>query len=233
MIVLYNFGPYQGLADPSPFCMKVDCYLRAVGLEFETRSGAHHLGKSPKHKLPYIEDDGQAIGDSGFIIEYLKDKYGDKLDAELSNEQQAVTRAFSKMLDENLYWCLVHSRWLGPAWESTKAEFFGSMPLPLRLIVPRLAQRSVIKTLHLHGLGRHSDSEKLHIAEQDIKALSDYLGSKDYFLTDSVTTLDITVFAFMSELIVPQVTSELSDVARKYDNLVQFVDRMKNRFYSN
>ena len=231
MITLYNFGPFHGLADPSPFCMKVDCYLRAAGLEFKTQSGAQFIGKSPKHKLPYIDDDGKQIGDSNFIIEYLKDKYGDKLDSELNGEQKAIARAFTKMLDENLYWCLVHSRWVGPAWSHTKAEFFGKMPLPLRMIIPAIARRGVIKTLYLHGLGRHSDKEKLHIAEQDIQALSDYLGAKDYFLINKVTTLDITVFAFMAELIVPHIKSDLADIALSHDNLVKFVERMKKEFY--
>lgn len=231
MITLYNFGPYQGLADPSPFCMRVDCYMRATGLEFQTESGASFIGKSPKHKLPFIDDDGQQIGDSNFIIEYLKEKYGDKLDQDLNGEQKAVARAFTKMLDENLYWCLVHSRWIGPAWENTREEFFGSMPLPLKMVIPALARRSVIKTLYLHGLGRHSDKEKLHIAEQDIQALSDYLGDKEYFLSDSLTTLDITVFAFMCELTIPQVKSDLADIALRYDNLVNFVNRIKQQYY--
>ena len=145
MITLYNFGPFQGLADPSPFCLKVHCYMRAAGIEFETKSGANYIGKSPKHKLPYIEDDGKAIGDSSFIIDHLKEKYGDKLDGDLNGEQKAVARAFMKMLDENLYWCIVHSRWLGENWPQVKKEFFGDMPLPLRLIIPAIAQRGVKK----------------------------------------------------------------------------------------
>ena len=152
--------------------------MRAAGIEFETKSGANYIGKSPKHKLPYIEDDGVAIGDSSFIFEYFKEKYGDTLDKDLNAEQKAVSRAFMKMLDENLYWCIVHSRWIGEGWPTIKEEFFGNMPFPLKMIIPGIAQKGVKKSLYQHGLGRHSEQEILDIATKDIKALADFLGTK-------------------------------------------------------
>lgn len=231
MITLYNFGPFQGLADPSPFCLKVDCYLRAAGIEFETRSGANFIGKSPKHKLPYIEDDDKAIGDSSFIIEHCQEKYGDVLDKDLNAEQKAVARAFIKMMDENLYWCIVHSRWIGEGWPTVKEAFFGNMPLPLRMIIPTIAQKRVRKSLYQHGLGRHSEKEILDIASKDIKALSDYLSTKDYFLINKPTTLDVSAFAFLAEMIVPEMKCDLNEVAKSFDNLVSFVNRMKSQFY--
>jgi glutathione S-transferase len=232
MITLYNFGPFQGLADPSPFCLKVDCYMRAAGIEFETKSGANYIGKSPKHKLPYIEDDGEVIGDSSFIIDHCKEKYGDVLDQDLNAEQKAIARAFIKMLDENLYWCIVQSRWIGEGWPTMKEEFFGKMPLPLRMVVPTIAQKGMKKSLHQHGLGRHSEQEILDIGSKDVKALADFLGTKDYFLINKPTTLDICAFAFLAEMIVPEMKCELNEVAKSFSNLVNFVKRMKTQFYS-
>lgn len=231
MITLYNFGPFQGLGDPSPFCLKVDCYMRAVGIEFETKSGANYIGNSPKHKLPYIEDDGRAIGDSSFILEHLKEKYGDTLDKDLNAEQKAVARAFTKMMDENLYWCMVHSRWIGEGWPTIKEAFFGKMPFPLKILIPCIAQKRVRKSLYQHGLGRHSEQEILDIARKDITALSDYLGTKDYFLINKATSLDVSAFAFLAEIIVPEIKCELNEVARSFDNLVSFVKRMKIQYY--
>ncbi len=231
MITLYSFGPFRGLADPSPFCLKVDCYMRAAGIEFRTLSGVDYIGKSPKHKLPYIEDDGKVIGDSSFIIEYLKEKYGDVLDKDLDNEQKAVAHAFMKMLDENLYWCMVHSRWTGEGWPQIKQDFFGKMPFPLKIIIPGIAQKRVRKSLYQQGLGRHSEQEILNIARKDITALSDYLGTKDYFLINRPGSLDISAFAFLAELMVPDINCELNKLALSFDNLVSFVDRIKTQFY--
>ena len=230
MITLYNFGPFQGLPDASPFCLKVDCYLRATGLDFKTKSGANYVGKSPKKKLPYIEDGGKTIGDSTFIIDYLKEKYGDKLDGDLNVEQQAIAHAFKKMLDENLYWCLVHSRWI-ENWPVTREVFFGAMPAPLKLIIPGIVHSGVKKSLHYHGMGRHSDVEIHQIGRRDITALDNFLGNKDYFLLNRPTTLDIWVYAILAEMIVPDLKCELNDTAKSFDKLVKFVERMHKQFY--
>lgn len=233
MITLYNFGPWHGIADPSPFCMKVDCYMRAAGIDFEVKSGAQYLSKSPKKKIPFIEDGGKLIGDSAFIIDYFKEKYGNPLDADLSAEQLAITRAFSKMLDENLYWCLVKSRWLGVQWEQTKKDFFGDMPIPLKWIIPMVARRGVKKSLYLHGIGRHNDEELLLIARKDMQALSDFLGDRELFHTDQVTTMDVIAYAFMVQFIKPDIQAPLNDLAKSFENLVAFVERMHSRYYAN
>ena len=77
MIKLYKFGPIGDICDPSPFCVKVEAYLRMTNQPYETVSGAQYLRKAPKRKLPYIEDNGKIIADSSFILNYLKN-FGDQ-----------------------------------------------------------------------------------------------------------------------------------------------------------
>ena len=112
MITLYGFGQNLGLADPSHFVLLVDCYLRATGLEFETVSDINDLKTAPKGKLPYMDVDGNMIADSAFILDYLKDNFGDPLDKDLNDKQKATCHAYKKMLEENLYWCMVWLRWI-------------------------------------------------------------------------------------------------------------------------
>ena len=71
MIKLYQFQPAFGLPNASPFCMKVENYLRMAVLPYEIAPNASHF-KAPKGKLPYIEDGAKVVADSSFIIEYLK-----------------------------------------------------------------------------------------------------------------------------------------------------------------
>ncbi|WP_138380961.1 Tom37 metaxin N-terminal-like domain-containing protein [Luteithermobacter gelatinilyticus] len=125
MITLYKFGRLGNLVDPSPPCLKVDSYLRMAGLEYQAVDGVDGLRKAPKGKLPYIEDNGAVIPDSTFILHYLKDKYGDSVDGHLDDEEKAITHAFMKMMDENLYWGVLHSRWmLEENWPKLKRIFF-------------------------------------------------------------------------------------------------------------
>jgi len=142
MIKLYQFKPAFGLPNASPFCMKVENYLRMAGLQYEIAPHASHF-KAPKGKLPYIEDGGKVVADSSFIIEYLKSTYGGALDAKLTPVENAQAVALKRMMEENLYWALVYSRWVEPqGWAVTKAEFFKPVSAllrrqgPLRAAVP-------------------------------------------------------------------------------------------------
>ena len=81
MIKLYQFAPAFGLANASPFCMKLETYLRMAALPFEIPCATlSHLQKAPMGKMPYIEDEGRTLADTTFIIDYLKARYGDPLD---------------------------------------------------------------------------------------------------------------------------------------------------------
>lgn len=232
MIRLHNFGAFYGLPDASPFCLKVDAYLRAAGIPFEVASGLENLRRAPKGKLPFIEDDGHVVADSTFILEYLKKKHGDTLDAGLTPAQRATAHAFTKMLDENLYWCGVHARWMDPAvWPIIREKFFGAMPPPLRWIVPSIARSGVRRSLHGQGIGRHSPAEILAIARRDLGALSDFLGERPYFLGERVTTLDVVAYAFLAEFILPPINCEFTELARSFPNLVAFVERFRTRYY--
>ena len=232
MIKLYSFFPAFGLVDPSPFVVKVDLYLRAAGLEFLRVPSIRNMRKAPKGKLPYISDGDRVVADSSFIIAYLKAEYGDALDGWLSAEQKAVAHAFTKMLDENTYWCLVHDRWINPqCWPVVSRVFFGGLPWPLRAIVPAIAQARTRNSLYKHGLGRHSKDEILEIAKRDLKALSDYLGDKDWFFGRGPTTLDVCAYAFVAGLVIPPLQSRMADAAHAFPNLVRLVDRVKSRYY--
>lgn len=232
MITLYGFGPFYELADPSPFCLKVHAYLTATKLEFKTEVGTQHLRRAPKGKLPYIDDDGTIVCDSSDIIEYLESKLSQPLDSDLNAEQKAISRAYCKMMDENLYWCMVYSRWISEqGWPTIKQQFFGSMPFPLKLFVPGMLRKGVRKALHMQGLGRHSEKEILQIARKDLIALSDFLGTKDYFLINKPTILDISAYAYLAELILPPLKCDLNDIASSFDNLVAFVKRMHKQLY--
>ena len=37
-VMLYKFGPVMGLPDPSPFCFKLETYLRMAGIKYTVAS---------------------------------------------------------------------------------------------------------------------------------------------------------------------------------------------------
>jgi hypothetical protein len=58
--------------------------------------------KAPKRKLPYIDDGGTIVADTSFIIDHLKARYGDPLDAALPPLERAQATAFQRLIEENL-----------------------------------------------------------------------------------------------------------------------------------
>lgn len=231
MIRLYQFRPAFGLPNASPFCMKVETYLRMAGLAYECPRGAD-LRKAPKGKLPYIEDDGVAVADSAFIIDHLKRKYGDALDAHLNAAERAAALACQRMLEENTYWAVLYFRWIDETgWKLTQEAFFGWMKPPLKWIVPAAARRIVRKELHGHGMGRHARDEIVAIGMKDLTAAADFLGDKPFFMGARPSSLDATAYAFLANVLSVPVESPLKAHARQYPQLEAYCRRMKQRYY--
>jgi glutathione S-transferase len=219
MIKLHQFAPAFGLPNASPFCMKLETYLRMVGLPFELVNSGDVL-KAPKGKLPVIDDDGTVVADTTFIIEYLKTKYGDPLDAALTP------------LEEDLYWTMVHTRWIDDAgWAQTAPAFFGALPLPLRWILPPLARRGLRREMQGHGMGRHSVAEIHAIGCRDVTAIADFLGDKPFLLGDAPTSLDATGHAFLANLLWAPVDSPIQRLALSRPTLQAYCQRMRARYF--
>jgi glutathione S-transferase len=233
MIKLYQFDPAFGLPNASPFCMKLETYLRMAKLPFEIAPATlQAFNKAPKGKMPYIEDKGKTIADTTLIIDYLKSSYGDRLDAWLGPDQRAVALAFQRLIEENLYWAVLHTRWVEPTgWAKTRIAFFGKLPVPLKWIVPHIARRGLIKEMHGHGMGRHSQEEIHDIGRRDITALAGFLDDKPYFMGNEPCSLDATAYAFLANLVWPPVESALKQHAKQYPKLEAYCQRMRSQYY--
>jgi glutathione S-transferase len=232
MITLYAFGPAFGLPDPSPFVTKAEVLLKMAGQPY--RTDVNGFNKAPKGKLPYIDDDGVRVGDSTFIRAHLESKYGADFDRGLSSEQRAIAWAFEKMAEDHLYWPLVHARWLDDAnFRKGPAAFFQRVPAPVRPAVIALIRRQVRKSLHAHGMGRHSPDEMVRLAVRDVDAIADYLGSKPYFMGSEPTGADATIFAFAAGILCPHFDTPIRTAAERHDNLRRYVGRVTARYYPN
>lgn len=238
MIKLYSFGSSFGVMDPSPFVVKVDVFMKMAQLPYETTASADNLKIAPKGKLPFIVDsvadnEVNTVADSEAIIEYLSHKYQVQLDEHLSTEQKAQAYLLTKSLDENLYWCLVYSRWiLESTWPIVNKTFFGALPFPLRLFVPSLIRKNVKKNLHGQGTARHSKEEILVISNKSFAALSTLLAEKKYFFGDNPSSFDAVVYAILCQFILTDYNNEFNDKARGYANLVEFCQRIEQKYYS-
>lgn len=235
-IRLSKFGEAWGIADGSPFCLKLESFMREAEIPFDVEpfNFRRSFRRAPKGKLPFIEDtDGTLIGDSSLIIALLSQRHGIDLDAPLTPQQAATAHACRRMLDEHLYWVMVYSRWLDEAgWPVIRQALFSRMPVLLQPIAAAVARRGVSKALHAHGIGRHSRATIYALGQQDVEALSRLLGDDRYFFAaDRPTLLDLWAHAFIAEIIAPPIPSPLQSATIALGNLVAHCQRLQTRLY--
>lgn len=231
MIRVFVFKPLlAGTPNPGPFCVKLETALRLAGVDYETCYESRP-DKGPKGKIPFIEMDGERIGDSTIILERLKKTGGIDLDAHLSPREKAQSHALQRMIEERLNFVLGYSRWLEPQnWEKYRPILFGKMPWVLRRFLPQMVQRQVRKAYEAQGIGRHSRDEIYALGKADLDAMSQILGDKPFFFGDKPSLADATAFGFLISIIGPDFETPLKTHALTQKNLVAYCELMGEIF---
>ncbi|POR47618.1 glutathione S-transferase family protein [Bosea psychrotolerans] len=230
MITLHSFGPGFGLPDPSPFCIKAEILLRMSGLPFERVTG--NMRNAPKGKLPMIVEDGVTIPDSSFIRFHLESAHGIDFDAGLTPEQRGIAWAVEKMLEEQLYWIVVHERWIDRGnFDRGPRHFFKAVPAPLRPLIIAMVKRKVQRNLDGQGIGRHSAQERLVLTKRAYAAIAGILGERQFLLGDTPCGADAALGAFTMSALSPVFDSAIRGVVESHPNLVAYEARIRARFF--
>ena len=210
----------------SPFCMKVEVYLKLARLPYRRVMG--NPRKAPKGKLPYIEHGGVVVCDSAAIIEHLERTSTEPFDAGTTEDEKARAHVIGRLFDEGLYFVALWTRWIDErGWAVVRTVFDDLLPAPIRWAVVRMLRRGVASSLIGQGTGRHSPEEIFELGRRDLDALSTLLGDKPYFLGERMRTIDITAYAFLANVVRFDVDMPLRDAALRKNNLVAFVARME------
>lgn len=231
-LIVHQIPGAWGLPSIGPFGLKLHAYLRLVAIPYQTVSDATPF-KGPKGKLPWIEHDGQRIGDSEFIIEYLERRFGCDPDAGLSAAERAVALSMQRLIEENLYWTMVFDRWMVEVnWPITRQTVLGQIPPAVRLLIAPFARRGVKRQLEGHGIGRHSPEEIHAIGVRDISAIADYLGDKPYLMGATATRVDAAAYGMLANIMLVPIASPVKDAALQRVNIVDYVARMQTRCFA-
>lgn len=230
MIKLFQFPSCWNLPNASPFCMKLETYLRMADIHYQPILIANP-NKAPKGKLPFIKDGDHVIADSGLIIDYLKKKYRD-LDVDLSPVQKAQAILLQRALEEHLYWAIVFSRWFDPLnWPITKNEFFAGLPAIVKALLPYMVRKKLQKALYAQGMGRHSAADIYQLGVSDLMAVSTLLGEQSFMLGEEPTSIDACCYAFLATILFVPIKSLLQEFVQSQKNLVAYCERMKEKYY--
>lgn len=230
MITLHQFPPAFGLPNASPFCMKLETYLRMAGLAYDVETVLRPA--SSTGKAPYVVVDGEKITDSGRIIARLEAAHGHPVDGRLTLAQRAESLAFQRMMEEHLYWVLVYARWIA-APPAERAAFLAGLGVP-RALAPLAAWaggRRCRRALYHHGLGRHAPEAIWQMGVGDLQALAYWLGSRPFGFGETPTVFDACLFAFVGNIARMPWSNPLAAAALKHRTLTDHSARMLARYF--
>jgi glutathione S-transferase len=223
MITLHQYPPAFGLPSLSPFCIKVEVFLKVAGLPYLVKH-ERNPARGPKGKMPFIVDGERTVADSSFIIEHLVEKYG--LEALTVKDPAAL--AFQALIEESLYFILLYSRWIdADGYKVVRAAFAPLFP-PL-VGKPFLAhiRRNLTRQARAQGLGRHSQDEVYAQGVKQITALALQLADGRFFFEERFTTFDATAFAFLLTILNQPIASPLQECVIGHKNLCDYVIRLE------
>ncbi|NVJ98667.1 MAG: glutathione S-transferase family protein [Alphaproteobacteria bacterium] len=226
-ITLYAFPTAPGFFNGSPYCGKVDILFKMAGIDFTTEMPEDYKVFS-KGKLPVIKDGDAIIQDSEIIRYHLAETYGHSLDEGLSAEAKATGHAVCRMLDDRSVLGLVWSRWVeDEGWAQTKQIFFEGDPTGEGEVV----RGNIREGLTGAGFGLHSEEEQRRFIKEDIDAIAALLGDREWFLSDTPTYLDATVFSFIANFYGSPIRTWIAPLVAAHDNLVAYFERGMARWY--
>jgi len=231
MIKLYQFPAVWNLPNASPFCMKLETYLRMANLPYEVIN-VKDPRKAPKGKLPCISIDGEKIADSSFIIAHLQKTYNITLDNHLNATQKAQALTMRRLIEEHLYWAIVYSRWIDEKnWPTTNKVFFANLPAPMKYLVPFIVRKITQRALYEQGMGRHTQEQIYQLAVDDLQALNVLLGQQQFFFGDEPSSIDASAYAFLANILQSPIASPLQNYVKSQTSLVNYCARMKEKYF--
>jgi glutathione S-transferase len=231
MLTLFQPQRAFGLPSPSAFCVKLETWLRMTDTPYELEFGDPR--SAPKGKVPWVDDDGYVVSDSSFVISYLVEKHGEKLDGNLTEEQKALGHAVQKMLEESLYFVSSYSKWVeDDGFAIYAAELFADLPEEQQQYVPDMVREQVISKLEAQGVGRHEPDEVYLIGVQDLHSFSMLLGDNDYLFGSEPTSYDAAAFGVIGNLMDGPFVSTARTAAQSTPNLRAYITRIRERYFS-
>lgn len=229
-IKLFQFPRRFGIPNLSPFCCKLETWLRITGIPYDVVDTTDpRVG--PKGKLPFIEDAGMRIADTSVIVDHLKKTRGVDPDTRLDASQRAIALLVQRTLEEHYAFVLAYTHLVrDEGLRHTRARF-DSVPAIVRPLVFRAVQGHIKKTLWRQGILRHSDEEIVESAVRDWRAVLAVMSEEPFFFGDEATGVDAIVFGALATSVLTPIESPIRDFLRLQPGCVAYAERMRTRFF--
>jgi len=229
-VKLFQFPRMFGIPNISPFCCKLETWLRMTGIPYEVVDTPDPR-KGPKAKVPFIVDGDLRLGDSTLIIEHLKKTRGVDPDAWLDERQRATSLLVQRAVEEHYAFTVLYTHFIrDEGWRHLRA-FFDSVPALVRPLVISMLRRNMRSALYLQGTLRHSDEDIMAFAIADWRAILSLMSDGSYFFGERPSSIDAALFGALATTLMTPVRSPVGDFLRMQPNCVAYAERTLAQYF--
>ena len=226
-LTVVTFNPAWGLPTTGPFALKLLKWLDLAGVPYRQRF-EERAEKGPKGKNPWIELEGERIGDTESIIALLAKRHGFDIDAGLPAGLLARNHAIRRMVEEHFHQVLEWELFVHPAGRVYVREAVDRLGIPS--LVGGLVAASVCghfeRQLKARGIGRHNPELIAQKGIADLDALADLLADTPFFGGNHPAMADIAVYGLLAPMAKWPMRTPVAEELKRRPKLMGFVERM-------
>jgi len=219
VITLCSYPELFGVADNNGYGLKVFAFMRLTGMGF-SQEHIFDASAAPRGQLPYIVDDGVAIGDSEIIIAHLKSKYRLTIDAALTARQHDADLLVTRMLDD-LYWVMSYSRW-------KDERYWPAFRDALKREHPSMTEEGLLKAREFNfqryyfaGIGRYAPNDAYARGLADLQVLANLVPANGWVHGAKPTSVDAGIYGFIANIYFYDIATPLKQFVASRQNLVR------------
>jgi len=224
MLTLYSYPELFGVADNNPYGLKIFAFLKLTKIQFR-HEHIFDASAAPRGQLPYVVDDGVAIGDSDAIIAHAIEKHRLAIDSTLTPSQHDTDLMIRRTLDD-LYWVMSYSRWKDPQFWSLFRDAFLKAHPSLTPAGMEAAQKYNFQRYHYQGIGRFEPADAYKRGLADLRALADLLGGSEFLFGAAATSADAGLYGFTANIYFYEIDTPLRALVKSQPNLVRHCEAM-------
>ncbi|CAJ0604715.1 unnamed protein product [Cylicocyclus nassatus] len=228
-VYLYQFPRSPVVPNLSPFCLKVETFLRANQIKYEV-IGSYRQYRSSRGLLPFVELNGQRIEDSQVILWELQRHF--KLEDGLTGTERGTARALERMVDVSTFYALLYDKSVlnAPAFMSRTVS---GLPLPgfISNFLAKKFSQTIKKRVNgvLGGLPRENLKELLR---RDIRAIDDVLQDNKFLFGGKMTVTDCAVFAQLATTFYLPYRQLITDLLEdEFPRVRHYLQRIRQHYY--
>ncbi len=231
-IILIQFPKPKLRPSFSPYCVKVELFLKVHEIDYIDHLEMNPHKTSPTKKFPVIIDDEKIISDSDKILDHLIKKFNIQNQYAEDPKEAAIHHLVEATLNESFYFPALYSRWVDDAGFNKTMELnFSKVPYLIRKFIGYQVRKNMSSQLYGQGTLRLKRGEIYAKALRDLRAVEAILKDRKYLGGDKINKADCTTFSFIYNALNPNYPTPILEFANNSNIIKEYVNQILKIYY--